>query len=119
MDEVGNDNQGTYQQPAAQSMPQQGQAPTPPIHHHKMAFILGIIVVVVVIAVIGAILSVYSRSASLASQSTSTAPSGNPAALSPRAMLINDLSASKSISNAKVSYLLSISLPPISEKNIT
>ena len=117
MDEVGNDNQGTYQQPAAQSMPQQGQAPMPPIHHHKMAFILGIIVVVVVIAVIGAILSVYSRSASLASQSTSTAPSGNSAALSPKAMLINDLSASKSVSNAKVSYLLNLST--LSEPNVT
>ncbi len=58
MSEVGNDNQVNYQQPAAQSMPQQSQAPIPPVHHHKLAFILGIIVVVVVIAVIGAILSV-------------------------------------------------------------
>lgn len=116
MDEIGNDNQGNYQQPAASSMPQQSQAPTPPIHHHKMAFIFGIIFVVVVIAVIGAILS-SSRSASSGSQGISAAPSGNSAALSPKVRLINDLAAAKSVSNAKVSYLLS--LPTLSETNIT
>ena len=116
MDEIGNDNQGNYQQPATSSMPQQSQAPTPPIHHHKMAFIFGIIFVVVVIAVIGAILS-SSRSASSGSQGISAAPSGNSAALSPKVRLINDLAAAKSVNNAKVSYLLS--LPTLSETNIT
>ena len=113
MDEIGNDNQGNYQQPAASSMPQQSQAP---IHHHKLAFIFGIIVVVVAIAVISAILSLSSNVSS-GSQGISAAPTTTAAPVSPRTMLINDLAAAKSVNNAKVSYLLS--LPTLSETNIT
>ncbi len=113
MDEIGNDNQGNYQQPAASSMPQQSQAP---IHHHKLAFIFGIIVVVVAIAVISAILSLSSNVSS-GSQGISAAPTTTAAQVSPRTMLINDLAAAKSVNNAKVSYLLS--LPTLSETNIT
>lgn len=116
MDEIGNDNQGNYQQPTASSMPQQSQAPTPTIHHHKLAFIFGIIVVVVAIAVISAILSLSSNVSS-GSQGISAAPTTTAAPVSPRTMLINDLAAAKSVNNAKVSYLLS--LPTLSETNIT
>jgi len=59
MDDVGNQGQVNYQQPAAQSMPQQSQASTPHIHPHKLAFIIAIMVVVVVIAVMGAIIHFY------------------------------------------------------------
>jgi hypothetical protein len=117
MDEVGNDNQGNYQQSPVQSMPQQGQASVPPIHHHKLAFIMGILVVVVVIAFIGAMLSVQSQSASSGSKSISAAPTSTAAPVSPKTMLINDLAAAKSVNNVQVSYLLNI--PTLSQTNIT
>ena len=116
MDEVGNDDKGNYQQAAAQSMTQQSRASAPSVHHHKMAFIMGILVVVVVIAVIGAILS-SSSNVSSGSKGISAAPTSTTAPASPKAMLMNDLAASRSVSNAKVSYILN--LPTISETNIT
>ena len=116
MDEIGNDNQGNYQQPATSSMPQQSQAPTPPIHHHKLAFIFGIIVVVVAIAVISAILSLSSNVSS-GSQGISAAPTTTAAQVSPRTMLINDLAAAKSVNNVGILY--NIRLPTLSQYNIS